>query len=637
MVLRSASRSLGDLNRSRGSSRVSERLARRATREFEEERKKLEKAERAERAANGEDQQGDYDEEGNGPPFKPTMKFYMAFVAISSLTLAAALDATSLSIALPALTGDLNGTALQSFWTGTAFFLASSIIMPIFAALSHIFGRKPCTQLGAIVFAAGSILGALAPTMVICIIGRAVQGIGAGIVVVLGEIIVTDLVPLNQRGKWLGVLGTMWTIGGVIGPLVGGVFAQFVSWRWVFWINVPFIVIGSVLLQIYLTQSPIPGGWFQKFLRVDWFGAALFTASVSALLIPITIGDVLLEWKDWRLIVPMFLGFDGLIAFIYYEKCHAKEPLVPLTIFGNWSVRSTYIQTIFHAIVFWGTFYYLPYYYQVIKQYGIFISSIAMLPQTIVVSPISVIVGILINKFNRFRWAIYSGWFCTTLGAGLLMLLDYNTVIPGWIFINVVLCLGLGTLIVAMNFAVQAAVEPKLCGHAVAFYVFLRQFGEGLGVAIGGVIFQNRLRQNLYSYPNWHNEADKYADKATTLGPVLGAMEAGPKRDELIKAFVDALKILWLVMCLVAAVGFAFTLLVRSHSMDKALDTQQGFVIEKRSSDSGEEGVIESNGAVELTATGNDHVYDRREWEDKENGVRRHRIEVHAEPVAAAP
>ena len=104
-------------------------------------------------------------------------------------------------------------------------------------------------------------MGALAPDMNTCIGGRAIQGVGAGIVVVLGEIIVTDLVPLNERGKWLGILGTMWTIGGVIGPLVGGVFAEFVSWRWIFWLNVPFIVIGSVLLQLYLNQTPIPGGW----------------------------------------------------------------------------------------------------------------------------------------------------------------------------------------------------------------------------------------------------------------------------------------------------------------------------------------------------------------------------------------
>lgn len=481
---------------------------------------------------------------------------------------------------------------------------------------------------------AGSILGALAPNMNTCIGGRAVQGVGAGIVVVLGEIIVTDLVPLNERGKWLGVLGTMWTIGGVIGPLVGGVFAEFVSWRWIFWINVPFILVGSVLLQIYLTQAKIPGGWWHKFLRVDWTGALLFTVSVSAMLVPVTIGDVLLDWKDWRIIVPIFLGFDGLLAFVYWEKCFAKEPLIPLTIFSNWSVRSTYIQTVLHAIVFWATFYYLPLYYQVIKQYGIFISGIAMLPQTIVVSPTSVIVGILINKYKAFLPFIYGGWFFTTLGAGLLMILDENTSIPGWIFINAVLCLGLGSLIVAMNFAVQAAVEPKECGHAVAFYVFLRQFGEGLGVAIGGVIFQNRLRQNLYGYPEFDDRADEWANKATILGPVLKGLQ-GVERQHLSTAFVNGLKILWLVACLVSAVGFACTLIVKSHSMDRRHETDQGFVMEKRrTSDGGETATLGANNRDSMTpeAFALDRVCDRDEWQHRETP-----INVHPVPIAAAP
>lgn len=495
---------------------------------------------------------------------------------------------------------------------------------------------------------AGSILGALAPDMNTCIGGRVVQGIGAGIVVVLGEIIVTDLVPLNERGKWLGILGTMWTIGGVIGPLVGGVFAEFVTWRWIFWLNVPFIVIGSVLLQFFLNQTPIAGHWFHKFLRVDWTGAFLFTAGVSAILVPITIGDVILDWKDWRTTVPMMSGGYLLIAFVIWEMSYAKEPLIPLTIFGNWSVRGMYIQTVLHAIVFWATFYYLPLYYQVVKQYGIFISGLAMLPQTIVVSPTSVIVGILINKYKNFMYFIYTGWFCTTLGAGLLMLLTESTTIPAWIFINAVLCLGLGGLIVAMNFAVQACVEPKECGHAVAFYVFLRQFGEGLGVAIGGVIFQNRLRQNLHQYSEFDGRAHEWADKATTLGPVVKTL-AGVERQHLLSSFVDALKMLWLISCIISAVGLICTLIVKEQTMDRAHETEQGFVMEKgqrsddgESADTADKADADTLGGNNRDSTtpntfneykfdGTDHVYNRDDW------ANRRQPDVHPAPIAAAP
>lgn len=437
-------------------------------------------------------------------------------------------------------------------------------------------------HLGAVFFAGGSILGALATDMMTMLIGRAIQGVGAGGVVVLGEIIITDLVPLNERGKWLGWLGTMWTIGGLIGPLTGGVFAQYVTWRWVFWINLPFIVFGSVMLQIFLNQETIAGHAFQKFLRVDWFGAVLFMTSTAAILIPLTCGGILLDWKDWRAIVPMFLGFDGLIAFIYWENVYATEPMIRLNIFQNWSLRSIYLQTALHALVFWAMFYYLPLYYQVIKGYSPLITGIAMLPETLVVSPMTVVIGILINKYNRYRWSLYGGWFFTTLGAGLFILLDLHTPIAVWIIINVVACIGIGTLITSMNFAVQAAVSSQDCGHAVAFYVFLRQFGEGLGVAVGGVIFQNRLRQNMYALASWHDFADEYSQNATTLGDVVRGLQAGARRDELVRAYVDALKMVWLVMCAISAAGLALTLLVKSFSMDKKLETEQGFVGEQR-------------------------------------------------------
>jgi predicted MFS family arabinose efflux permease len=447
-------------------------------------------------------------------------------------------------------------------------------------------------HLGAILFTAGSILGALAPNMLVMLVGRAIQGIGAGGVVVLGEIIITDLVPLNERGKWLGWLGSMWTIGGVIGPLTGGVFAQFATWRWVFWILIPFIIFGSIMLQFFLKQEPVAGHAFHKLLRVDWFGTVLFLVSTTAILVPLTCGGILAPWQDWRILVPILLGIDVLVIFIYWEKRHATEPMLRLTIFSNWTLRSTYIQTVLHAMIFWAMFYYLPLYYQVIKTYTPFQTGLAMLPQTLIVSPTTILIGLLISKTLRYRWSLYSGWLLTVLGTGLLILLDRATSPAVWIPINIVACLGIGALIVGMNFCVQAAVPAPDCGHAVAFYVFLRQFGEGLGVAVGGVIFQNRLRANLAASVYWQDRADEYARRATTLGEVLGGMQEGGRRDELVTAYVAALKMVWVAMCVVAVVGVAATGLVRGFGMQQRLQTEQGFIGDRRggAGESGEAG-----------------------------------------------
>lgn len=209
-------------------------------------------------------------------------------------------------------------------------------------------------------------------------------------------------------------------------------------------------------------------------------------------------------------------------------------------------------------------------------------SGIAMLPETLVVSPMSIIIGFLLDKFNRYRWAIRSGWVFMTIVAGLLILLGLNTPIVSWILINSIVCIGIGTLITSMNIVVQAAADPPDCGHAVAFYVFLRQFGESLGVAIGGVIFQNQLKQNLYDSEQWHNFAERLSKDATTLGGLIQRLEISTAgRTELVQAYLNALKAAWVAMCAISAIGLALTLLVASYSMDKPLKTEQSFVSER--------------------------------------------------------
>jgi hypothetical protein len=280
----------------------------------------------------------------------------------------------------------------------------------------------------------------------------------------------------------------------------------------------------------------------------------------------------------------MLTSLIVLFAFMFWEKKYAREPMIRFQIFHNWTLKSTYIQTVLHALIFWAAFYYLPLYYQVVKEYSIIISGVAMLPETLVVSPMTIIIGILISgPRGQYRWAVYGGWFFTCLGAGLLILLDVHTSIAVFVIINVVACLGIGTLIVAMNFAVQAAVHSKHVGHAVAFYVFLRQFGEGLGVAVGGVVFQNSFRTNLYAMPEWHNKADWYSKEPVTFIEVLKGLKPGPGRDDLKQAYADALKIVWMAMTGTAFIGLCLTLLVKSYSMDTVHETEQGWSSDDRS------------------------------------------------------
>lgn len=168
-------------------------------------------------------------------PFKPTLRLVLAFVALAVLTLMVALDGTSISVALPTIADKLDGSALEAFWAGTSFLLASTVFQPTFASLSHIFGRMPMVIVAVTLFLAGVLMAALADGFGLLLAGRTVQGVGGGAVIALTEIVVTDLVPMRYRGQWMGILAGMWALGSVGGPIIGGAFAQVGAWRWIFW------------------------------------------------------------------------------------------------------------------------------------------------------------------------------------------------------------------------------------------------------------------------------------------------------------------------------------------------------------------------------------------------------------------
>ena len=189
----------------------------------------------------------------------------------------------------------------------------------------------------------------------------------------------------------------------------------------------------------------------------------------------------------------------------------------------------------------------------------------------------SVIVGIVCAKTGRYRWAIWAGWVLTTLGSGLLILLDPQTTIPGWVFLNVTVAIGTGMLFPAMGLAIQAAGRPQDAGHSAAFYSFIRVFGQSLGVAIGGVVFQNQIKQKLLSYPLLAPMAGQYSKDATALVSVIKSMAEGTEKTQLIQAYADSLKTIWVVMCALSGVAMVANIFIQGYSLDQEHKTLQGF------------------------------------------------------------
>ncbi|KAK1690230.1 major facilitator superfamily transporter [Colletotrichum godetiae] len=522
--------------------------------------------------------------------FKPSREFLLAFGALCSVALAVAFDATTLSVALPTMSVALGGTALEAFWSGTSFLLASAVLQPTVAGLSSIFGRKALVYVSAAFFAAGSIVGAVANNFHVVIAGRTIQGVGGGGILALTEVIITDLVPLAVRGQWFSLLSVVWSVGTVTGPLIGAGFAQNISWRWIFWINLPIIAIGMVMIFFFLKQAKVPGQIGTKLKRVDWLGSFLFTAGSTSFLFGISTGGVMYEWTSFRCLLPMIIGVFILVAFGIWELKFAQEPMIDKGIFSNWTMVANYIMTVFHGMILWSILYFLVLYYQAVKDYSVVISAVGALPESLTVAPSAMAVGLIAGVTGRYRWSLWAGWALTTLGAGLMCLMRPGTSVPAWIWLNIPIGIGTGMLFPAMALSIQAACEPALNGQAAAFYSFLRTFGQSVGVAVSGVIFQNAFRNRLLDIPSLADVAEEYSRDATIVVEVIKRMpKSDPTRTELVEAYCDALRAIWISLIAFAGFCVLISVTVKKYSLDQEHVTQQGLVTSDDTSKEDEE------------------------------------------------
>lgn len=376
--------------------------------------------------------------------FRPTARFYLAFTALASLSLVVALDGTSISVALPVMAKQLNGSAMDAFWAGTSFLLTSTVFQPIYAAFSHIFGRKEITMVAVFFFLAGTCISGAAQNMPMMLVGRSIQGIGGGGIIALTNVILTDLVPLRYRGNWVGILGAMWAIGSVSGPVVGGALAHPNVWQWIFWLNVPFIVGSFILVALFIRLKSIPIPFLTKMQRADWVGSAVFAASLTAILVPMTWGGVMYEWTSWRTISPIGFGVAGLIILGYHEKFVAIEPVIRTVVFRNRTTNIAYLTTAMHGMTLWCLLYYQPLYFEGVRGFSPIIAGVALFLATFTVAPMAIVTGIVISRFGKYRFAVWGGWAITTLGCAFLCAIDTSTQLVQVLLTDLVAGLGLG-------------------------------------------------------------------------------------------------------------------------------------------------------------------------------------------------
>ncbi|KAM3076350.1 hypothetical protein ACMFMG_007171 [Clarireedia jacksonii] len=480
---------------------------------------------------------------------KKGWRFLGTFACLAVLNFVCAIDATILSVALPTIATDIHATAIQAFWCGTSFLLCSTVFQPTWASFSHIFGRKSVLLTALLLFSIGTIIASVAKDITLLLVGRCIQGIGGGGLVGLTYVILADMVTLRERGKWMSIISLQWAIGSVIGPVIGGAFAEKASWRWIFWLNIPFCVVSA--------------------------------------------GGVMYPWKSVRTLVPLLIGIGGLIIFLVYTVCISKDPLIRRSLFNSPTAIVAYFGTLVHGIAVWSLLFYMPLYFEVAKNFSSIQSGIGLFPLTFTTAPAAVVVGLVIAKTGRYRPSIWFGWALSTLGLGLLILLKESTSTVSWIFITLVPGIGFGCLFSAQGFAAQASASSADLPFAGAMYSFFRAFGQTIGVAISGVIFQNAFKKKILGTA-YAVFADDWSKDASAFVQIVKAWSDNGAEGEMkvvvIRAYVESLRMVWIIMCAVVAVAFLTSVtFTKEIAMSKEIDSDQAFDhgYEKKSAQSG--------------------------------------------------
>ena len=404
----------------------------------------------------------------------------------------AALDQTVIATSIPTISGDLRSAA-GYVWIGGAYLLANAATGPIWAKCSDIWGRKPALLAAVVIFAIASTIAALSTSMQMLIAARALQGVAGGGLMLLVTVTISDLFSVRKRSLYLSLMGAIWAVAGSAGPLVGGAFTQLLSWRWCFWINLPVCGNALVLLLIFLDVHNPRTKLREGLLAIDWFGTVAMLAVTLLLLLGLDFGGAIFPWNSPKVICLLVFGTVMIGFFLYSEKRLAKYPLVPLNMFKDWPTNAVFLVAFSHSMVAIGVEYYLPLYFQSVKQVSPLRSGILILPMMMTEAATDIVSGILIHRTGRYREIIWTGATLMTLGLGLYVSFGSETPVATIIGIEIVGGIGIALLFQAPVIAIQSTVSQAECTAATATSGFIRNVATSLSLVLGGVVFQNSM------------------------------------------------------------------------------------------------------------------------------------------------
>ncbi|KAF2011628.1 putative MFS transporter [Aaosphaeria arxii CBS 175.79] len=499
-------------------------------------------------------------ESGNS---RTQLRTFAIMTGLCATVFLAALNQTSVATAIPTITRELNSASGYA-WISAAYFLANAAAAPIWSKLSDIWGRKLILLTAVALYFVFSIICATAITMQMLIIGRALQGVAGGGLLQIVYATISDIFSMRARTFYLGLLQLMWATAGGLGPLVGGIFAQYVTWRWIFWINLPIAFIVFVVLWIFLDVHDPKTGIIPGLQAIDWFGIFSLLACMVTFLLGLNFGRNNAAWSSPLVICLLVTGVAMATVFVFFEK-KARSPIIPMELFGNMSNVGTMVIGFTHDWAVFSIEFYLPLFFQAVKSATPLSSGIRILPITLTQSLVGVAAGIIVHRSGRYLELIWVGVALLALGNGLYINLDVSTALGPIIAFQVVASTGAGLLFQPPLIALQALVPPHKTASATATLGLVRILSISIAIVAGHVIFasgMNSHNSELIAQGLPRDLAESFAGAAAAANvELIGAVEDLGLRHAVQEAFADSLRYIWILctctsVCAVVASAF---------------------------------------------------------------------------------
>ncbi len=488
----------------------------------------------------------------------------LVFAGLLLVMFLAALDQTIVATALPTIVGDLGGLNHIS-WVVTAYLLAQTVVTPLYGKLGDLYGRKIVLQSALVVFLVGSALCGQSRSLDELIAFRALQGLGGGGLMVSAQAAIGDVVPPRERGRYTGLFGAVFGLASVAGPLLGGFLTTNLSWRWIFYVNLPLGV-----AALFVLAATLPAASERVHHTIDYLGTALLAAGLSAIVLAASLGGTSYAWGSSTIVGLWIAGVVALTAFLVWER-HAREPILPPRLLRNRVFAVTSAVGFVVGFALFGAVTYLPLFLQVVKGASPTGSGLQLVPLMGGLLITSIASGQVITRTGRYKAFPIAGTAVMTLGLYLLSTMD-STSSRGLIFVFMfVLGLGLGMVMQVLVLAVQNAVDYSDLGVATSGATLFRSIGGSLGVATLGAIFSNRLHEELESFlpasAAAHTSTSGEVDPAQ-IAHLPPALHAG-----YLHAFTGSLSGVFVTAAGFAAVGFVLTWFIRELRLRETVAT----------------------------------------------------------------